>query len=192
MANVNRGPITPRNQGLGHVVGALQFTATDKLAGRVTAGAGAGEEITCTSAARSILDDATVGAILTTLGGIAYTDTRFKIGATSKDISNTDDLVISTVGFQPKAVVFLANQDSTTKASVGIDTQIASLAIANGHGYIASAWVPAADASIFAVETGTDTMKGRISAFAAGGFTLSWTKAGTPTGTIAIYYLAFR
>ena len=44
-------------------------SATDKLLGRSTAGAGDVEEITCTAAARSILDDTTVGAILTTIGG---------------------------------------------------------------------------------------------------------------------------
>lgn len=44
-------------------------SATDKILGRSTAGAGTVEEITCTPAARSILDDLTVAAILTTLGG---------------------------------------------------------------------------------------------------------------------------
>jgi len=43
-------------------------SATDKLLGRSSAGAGAIEEIPCTAAARSILDDATVSAMRTTLG----------------------------------------------------------------------------------------------------------------------------
>lgn len=43
-------------------------SATDKLLGRSTAGAGDVEEIACTAAARSVLDDATVAAMLTTLG----------------------------------------------------------------------------------------------------------------------------
>ena len=43
-------------------------SATDKILGRSTAGAGDIEEITCTSAARSILDDATTADIATTLG----------------------------------------------------------------------------------------------------------------------------
>lgn len=43
-------------------------SATDKLLGRSTAGAGVIEEITCTAAARSLLDDTTVAAMRTTLG----------------------------------------------------------------------------------------------------------------------------
>lgn len=48
-------------------VGKLTFTATDKLAGRSTSGAGAGEEITCTAAGRALLDDASAAAQRTTL-----------------------------------------------------------------------------------------------------------------------------
>jgi hypothetical protein len=46
------------------------ISATDKVLGRVTAGAGDVEEIPCTAAARSILDDTTVAAILATLGAL--------------------------------------------------------------------------------------------------------------------------
>lgn len=43
-------------------------SATDKLLGRSSAGAGIVEEITCTAAGRALLDDATAAAQLTTLG----------------------------------------------------------------------------------------------------------------------------
>jgi len=46
----------------------LNVTATDKLLGRSTAGAGAVEEITLTSAGRALLDDADAAAQRTTLG----------------------------------------------------------------------------------------------------------------------------
>lgn len=46
----------------------IQFTTNDVILGRATAGAGPGEEIACTAAARSILDDATIADIRTTLG----------------------------------------------------------------------------------------------------------------------------
>jgi hypothetical protein len=46
----------------------LNVSATDKLLGRFTAGAGAVEEITLTSAGRALLDDADAAAQRTTLG----------------------------------------------------------------------------------------------------------------------------
>ena len=51
--------------------GGLTATATDKLFGRSTAGAGVGEEITCTAAGRALLDDADAAAQLVTLGAAA-------------------------------------------------------------------------------------------------------------------------
>jgi hypothetical protein len=45
-------------------------SATDKALGRVSAGAGSVEEFTVTAAARTLLDDATTGAMLTTLGAL--------------------------------------------------------------------------------------------------------------------------
>jgi len=49
----------------------VQFTATDKLLGRSTSGAGDAEEITCTAAGRALLDDATAADQLVTLGAAA-------------------------------------------------------------------------------------------------------------------------
>lgn len=43
-------------------------SATDKILGRASAGAGVAEEITCTAAARALLDDADAAAMVTTLG----------------------------------------------------------------------------------------------------------------------------
>ncbi len=62
-------------------------SATDKILGRVTAGAGIIEEITCTSAGRSILDDASVGDIRTTLG-VGTGDSPTFAGATLTGILN--------------------------------------------------------------------------------------------------------
>lgn len=52
-------------------------SATDKVLGRSTAGAGDVEEIACTAAARSILDDATIADILATLGISGATKIKF-------------------------------------------------------------------------------------------------------------------
>lgn len=49
--------------------GSVTFSATDKLLGRASAGAGAAEEITCTAAGRALLDDADATAQIATLFG---------------------------------------------------------------------------------------------------------------------------
>lgn len=51
-------------------------SATDKLLGRSTAGAGTVEEITCTAAGRALLDDANAAAQLATLGAAASSHTH--------------------------------------------------------------------------------------------------------------------
>ncbi len=58
-------------------------SATDKLLGRSTAGSGVVEEITCTAAARTVLDDTTVAAMVDTLGGATTTGTGGIARATS-------------------------------------------------------------------------------------------------------------
>lgn len=63
-------------------------SATDKLLGRSTAGAGVVEEITCTSAGRALLDDADAAAQRTTLGlGTAATQNSTAFQAADAELS---------------------------------------------------------------------------------------------------------
>ncbi|MGR3221108.1 MAG: hypothetical protein ACUZ8H_15025, partial [Candidatus Anammoxibacter sp.] len=60
-------------------------SATDKLLGRSTAGAGVVEEITLTAVGRALIDDADVNAQRTTLGVVIGTDVEAFDAATVKD-----------------------------------------------------------------------------------------------------------
>jgi chemotaxis protein histidine kinase CheA len=55
----------------------IDFSATDRLLGRSTSGAGDGEEITCTAAGRALLDDASASDQRTTLSAASRTQTDF-------------------------------------------------------------------------------------------------------------------
>jgi len=78
-----------------------QVSATDKLLGRSTAGAGDVEEITCTAAGRALLDDADASAQRTTLGlGTLATQSGTVSGTHSGTSSgtNTGDQTITLTG----------------------------------------------------------------------------------------------
>jgi len=86
-------------------------SATDRLLGRSTAGAGDVEEITCTAAARSILDDASVGAILTTIGGQPLDATLTALAA-----YNTNGFIVQTAAdtFVGRSISGTSNQITVT------------------------------------------------------------------------------
>jgi hypothetical protein len=83
-------------------------SATDKLLGRATAGAGDIEEITCTAAGRELLDDADAAAQRTTLGlGSAATMS----GPSGAIVGTTDSQTLSN-----KTIALGSNTISGTKA----------------------------------------------------------------------------
>lgn len=74
-------------------------SATDRILGRVTAGAGTIEEITCTAAGRAIIDDADAAAQRTTLGlGTMATQAASAVSITGGSISGITDLAIADGG----------------------------------------------------------------------------------------------
>lgn len=86
-------------------------SATDKVLGRVTAGAGDVEEIACTAAGRAILDDANAAAQRTTLGLVIGTDVLANIVEdTSPELGGEMDAGAHTIGFTQQT----ATGDGTT------------------------------------------------------------------------------
>jgi hypothetical protein len=74
-------------------------SAADKLLGRVTAGAGDIEEVTCTSAGRALLDDADASAQRTTLGlGTIATQSASSVSISGGSITGITDLAIADGG----------------------------------------------------------------------------------------------
>ena len=132
-------------------------TATDRLLGRSTAGAGAVEEITCTAAGRALLDDASAAAQRTTLG--IDTDDSVTFGTVTANLSSSSATI---TGGTITGITDIAIADGGTGAStaaaarqnlgveIGVDVQAYDAGLQSISGL-----TTAADQSIYL--TGTDT-----------------------------------
>ena len=83
------------------------------------------------------------------------------------------------------------NENGADEMSVGYDVGSAQAVVfENGAG--TGNWESSSTNSIDDRHTGGDFYNGNISSFDSDGFTFSWVRGSTPTGTIQIRYMAFR
>lgn len=122
----------------------------------------------------------------TSVGGASY-----KVGSFTRDTSlATGTQAITGVGFKPKAVLLFAGVTSSSRASWGFSDASLTRAIADFNPLGAGQYQMFT--AIRLITNGTDIYDGQVQSFDSDGFTISWTKSGTPTGTADIYYLALR
>lgn len=124
--------------------------------------------------------------------GVQYTDTRFKVGTLSRDLTAAGgDVSYTGVGFTPKAIIFF------TALSGGLDW--GGWGFSDGTSHVSidreadAKFYP--NTSNFAFTIGSSAgnyQKAIVKTFDADGFTLTWTKASSPTGTGVVLYLAIR
>ena len=128
--------------------------------------------------------------ILVSGKAVVETPGLFKVGAFTRDTSlASGNQAITGVGFQPKAVVFLACVPSAFIFSVGLDTQAARESIRTED---ATTFTGVAAAGISLHTNSANVYSGAITTLDADGFTVAWTRTGTPTGLAQIKYLAMR
>lgn len=119
--------------------------------------------------------------------------TSFKVGTFNRDVSLTSGNIAYTgVGFTPKAIIFLAAETSGSfpVTSIGFDdgsshadwVTLVGLSPSSGNG----------GHSIVIGTTNSDLQSGVIASFDVDGFTITWAKAGTPTGTAKVFYMALK
>jgi len=106
----------------------------------------------------------------------------------------TGTQAVTGVGFKPSAIIFLALQNTTDEASIGIDDDVQPSSIDAYDAITADAWATegTGGGSIVDRESSSNKYVGSISTFDSDGFTISWTRTNTPTGTLAVHYLALR
>lgn len=105
-------------------------SATDRLLGRSTAGAGTIEEITCTAAGRAIIDDADASAQRTTLGlGTMATQSAASVSISGGSITGITDLAVADGG--TGASTAAGARTNLGAAASGANTDITSVVLNN-------------------------------------------------------------
>lgn len=99
-------------------------SATDKLLGRSTAGAGDVEEITCTAAGRALLDDADAAAQRTTLGLGTLATQNGTFSGTSSGTNTGDQNIFSTIAVSGQSNVVADSTSDTLTLVAGSNVTI--------------------------------------------------------------------
>ncbi len=120
--------------------------------------------------------------------------TSFKVGSFTRDLTIASGTqAVTGVGFQPKAVLLFAAISSSATMSIGFDDATTHTSITDRQIVSADQWeIDAATYAIKVYTGATDSYTGYVSALGADGFTITWAKVNSPTGTLTINYLAIR
>lgn len=146
------------------------------------------------SSAWARLGAGTAGMFLKTLGASANPAWAyapiFKMVTTTYDLSTASGTqAVTGVGFTPRLVILLGNQTGNARTSVGFSdgTNDYSIYMVDAGNAFNSATGSSLNAG-----SGANSQSGEISAFGADGFTITWTKTGSPTGTFNLMALCIQ
>jgi hypothetical protein len=118
---------------------------------------------------------------------------QVKVGSFTRDTSLASGTqAITGVGFKPKAVIFFVGMANTAhRFSVGMDDGTTGASVADDNVDAAGSFFPTTGRSIdITGPTSADNYNCVIQSMDADGFTLSWSKIGSPSGTAGAMYLA--
>lgn len=119
------------------------------------------------------------------------------VGTASRNTATASGTqAITGVGFAPRACIFNAGQDTAAgEFSFGFDSGgggSTSINFYDRHNTTASTWgLVNSGESIHDQETSTEIYTGTITTLGPDGFTITWTRTSTPTGTLSINYICF-
>lgn len=146
------------------------------------------------SSAFARLGAGTAGMFLKTLGASANPAWAyapiFKMGTTTYDLSTSSGTqAITGVGFTPRLIFILGNQTGNARTSIGIDdgTNHYSIYMVDAGNAFGTGTAASLNAG-----SGANSQSGYVSALDADGFTITWVKTGSPTGTFTLMYLCIQ
>ena len=127
-------------------------------------------------------------------GAIQWRTSQPAVGNFTRDQATASGTQIVTgVGFKPKLVLFYAVEPNVdSEASWGLDdTGSNRFVVLDRNNSNANDWSTTSSYSIYILETSGNEYLGAISNKNDDGFTVTWTRNGTPTGTTTINYVAW-
>lgn len=116
------------------------------------------------------------------------------VSTTSRDVSVTGTQAITGIGFKPSAIQIMTTIASAVGTfSIGYFDGSNGGLIFDKHVEVANAYSHASNNLVIRMQVafGAET-NGFLTSFDSDGFTLNWTKSGSPTGTAQIKFMAFR
>lgn len=113
-----------------------------------------------------------------------------KLVSFTRDLSTAaGDQSITGVGFKGSHAIFLSTIDASTAiANIGLDDGTNQYRLT----YSSAAWYGISGTSLMAYISSGVYQSGVISSWDADGFTITWTKSLSPTGTFEVYAIIFR
>jgi hypothetical protein len=116
---------------------------------------------------------------------------RINVGSFTRDMTAaTGSQAITGCGMTPKAVFFFGCVASSVGTmSIGVYDGTTNACILDNHNLVADTWAPSTPA-IFLRQGSSNDQYASVASLDSDGFTLSWTKSGTPVGEATIKYLA--
>lgn len=122
----------------------------------------------------------------------ATTRLSSKIISATRDLTAASgDVAYTGVGFTPTCIIAMGVVDTTLKQSKGFADS--SKTAVNMFEYIADTYF--IDAQLLLIETGggaSTRQSAIVKTYDTDGFTLTWTKTGSPTGTATLKFLCFK
>lgn len=130
------------------------------------------------------------GFLIMKISGVLISPS-YKFGTFSRAASaDTADISYSGLGGTPKFVFFLSAISGQQQACIGIDKSDERVGLYNSDMAVNESWTRSANVSIVAHFGASGYQTGKIKTLDVDGFTITWTKSGTPTGMIDVTYLA--
>jgi hypothetical protein len=120
---------------------------------------------------------------------IDYPTPKKKMGTLTYDLSTASGTTAVTgLGFEPSIIHIMAAVDNTTLKCSGYSDGTTNYVISDTHGTTAETHAPLTSFCIQLVVDGSNYVRGTIGSITHDGFTITWTKTGSPTGSAVVMY----